>query len=60
MRSYKLKQVYFLNWCKKLGIIRISPSRKMRWAGHVARMGSRGMHIGYWCENQKEDEDEGG
>jgi hypothetical protein len=23
-------------------------SRRMRWAGHVARMGRRGMYIGYW------------
>jgi hypothetical protein len=23
-------------------------------AGHVARMGRRGMHIGYWWEIQKE------
>jgi hypothetical protein len=22
--------------------------------GHVARMGSKGMHVGYWWENQKE------
>jgi hypothetical protein len=29
-------------------------SRRMRWAGHVARMGRRGMHIGYWWESQKE------
>jgi hypothetical protein len=29
-------------------------SRKMRWAGHVARMESRGMHIGYWWESWKE------
>jgi hypothetical protein len=29
-------------------------SRKMRWAGHVARMGRIGMHVGYWCEIQKE------
>jgi hypothetical protein len=33
--------------------------------GHVARMGRRGMHIGYWWENQKErdhwkDQDVGG
>jgi hypothetical protein len=27
---------------------------RMRWAGHVARMGRRGMHIGYWWEIQKE------
>jgi hypothetical protein len=35
-------------------IIRMFKSRRMRWAGHVARMGSRGMHIGYWWEIQKE------
>jgi hypothetical protein len=29
-------------------IIRMIKSRKMRWAGHVARMGRRRMHIGYW------------
>jgi hypothetical protein len=29
-------------------IIRIIKSRRMRWTGHVARMGRRGMHIGYW------------
>jgi hypothetical protein len=40
-------------------------SRRMRCAGHVARMGRRGMHIGYWWESQKErdhweDQDVGG
>jgi hypothetical protein len=35
-------------------IIRMIKSRRMRWAGHVARMGRRGMHIGYWWESQKE------
>jgi hypothetical protein len=35
-------------------IIRMIKSRKMRWAGYVARMWKRGMHIGYWCESQKE------
>jgi hypothetical protein len=35
-------------------IIRIIKLRMMRWEGHVARMGRRGMHIGYWWENQKE------
>jgi hypothetical protein len=29
-------------------IIRTIKSRRMRWAGHVARMGRRGMHIDYW------------
>jgi hypothetical protein len=35
-------------------LIRMIKSRRMRWAGHVARMGRRGMHIGYWWESQKE------
>jgi hypothetical protein len=29
-------------------IIRIIKSRRMRWAGHVARMGRRGTRIDYW------------
>jgi hypothetical protein len=33
-------------------IIRMIKSRKR--AGHVARMGRRGMHTGFWLENQKE------
>jgi hypothetical protein len=28
--------------------------RRIRWAGHVAGMESRGIHIGYWRESQKE------
>jgi hypothetical protein len=28
-------------------IIRIMKSRRTRWARHVARMGRRGIHIGY-------------
>jgi hypothetical protein len=35
-------------------IIRIIKSRRMRWAGHVARMGRRGTLIDYWWESQKE------
>jgi hypothetical protein len=35
-------------------IIGMIKSRRMRWAGHVARMGRRGIHIGYWWESQKE------
>jgi hypothetical protein len=37
-------------------IIRMIKSRRMRLAGHVARMGRRGMHIGYWWEIHKERE----
>jgi hypothetical protein len=35
-------------------IIRILKSRRMRWVGHVAQMGSRGTLIGCWWESQKE------
>jgi hypothetical protein len=35
-------------------IIRMAKSRRMRWAVHVARMGRRGLHIGYWWGSQKE------
>jgi hypothetical protein len=35
-------------------IIRMIKSRKMRWTGHVARMETRGMRIGYWWESQNE------
>jgi hypothetical protein len=35
-------------------IIRTIKSRRMIWAGYVTRMGRRGMHIGYWWENQEE------
>jgi hypothetical protein len=34
--------------------IRMIKSRKMRWAGHVAHMGSREIHIGVWWESRKE------
>jgi hypothetical protein len=35
-------------------ITRMIKSRKIKWAGHVARMGKRGIHIGYWWQSQKE------
>jgi hypothetical protein len=35
-------------------VIRIIKLRRMRWGGHVARMGRRGMHIGFWWKSQKE------
>jgi hypothetical protein len=35
-------------------IIKIIKSRRMRWAGHVARMGRRRNLIDYWWESQKE------
>jgi hypothetical protein len=35
-------------------IIRIIKSRRMKYAGNVACMGIRGMHIGLWWEIQKQ------
>jgi hypothetical protein len=35
-------------------IIRIITSRKIRWAGDVARMEKRGTRIDYWWESQRE------
>jgi hypothetical protein len=35
-------------------IIRIIKSRRLRWAGQVARMGRRGMEVGFWGESRKE------
>jgi hypothetical protein len=34
--------------------IRMMKSRRMRWEGHIARLGRRGMHVGHWCEIQKD------
>jgi hypothetical protein len=36
-------------------IIIMIKSRRMRWAGRVARMGRRGMHIEYWWESQRKE-----
>jgi hypothetical protein len=45
-------------------VIRKIKSRRIRWAGHVARMGRRGTRIDYWWESQRdrdhwEDQDVG-
>jgi hypothetical protein len=34
-------------------MIKMIKSKRMRWEGHVAGMGRRGTHIGYWWESQK-------
>jgi hypothetical protein len=35
-------------------MLRMIESRRMRLARHVARMGRRGMHTGFWRKNQEE------
>jgi hypothetical protein len=35
-------------------IIKMMKSKRMRLAGHVARMGRKGIPIGYWWQSQKE------
>jgi hypothetical protein len=50
----KLHNEELHNLCSSPSTIRTAKSRKMRWAGHVARMGRRGMYIGYWWGSQKE------
>jgi hypothetical protein len=52
----KLHNVELRNFYSSTNIIRMIKSRRMAWAGHVARMGRSGIHIGYWWENQKEKE----
>jgi hypothetical protein len=36
-------------------IIRIIKPRRMRWVGHVAQMGRKASHVGYWWESQSEE-----
>jgi hypothetical protein len=40
-------------------IVRVIKSRRMRWAGHVARKGSREVCIGFWYGNLREINDWG-
>jgi hypothetical protein len=42
------------NMSSSPSIIRMIKSRRMRWAGHVARMGEKRNALGYWWESQKE------
>jgi hypothetical protein len=61
----KLHNEKLHSWYSPPSIIRMIKSRRMGWTGHIARMGRRGMHIGYWWGNQKvrdhlEDLDVGG
>jgi hypothetical protein len=50
----KLHNKELHNFYPSPSINRMIKSRRMRWAGNVARMGRRKMVIGYWLESQKE------
>jgi hypothetical protein len=45
LRNEELRDLYS---SPSILVIRILKSRRMSWAGHVARMGRRGTLIGYW------------
>jgi hypothetical protein len=49
----KLHNEELRNLYSSPSIIRMIKSGRMRWAGHVAQMGRRGTHMGYWWEIQK-------
>jgi hypothetical protein len=49
LHNEELRDLYY-----SPSITRIIKSRRMRWASHVARMGRRGTHIGYWWQSQRE------
>jgi hypothetical protein len=51
--SRKLHNEELRNLYTSSSIIRMIKSRRTRLAGHVARMGRRGIHIGYWWKSQK-------
>jgi hypothetical protein len=52
--SRKLHNEEFHNLYSSLCIIRMIKSRRIRWAGHVARMLRIQMHIRFWWVSQKE------
>jgi hypothetical protein len=49
LHTEELHNLYY-----SLSIIRMIKSRRMRWAGHVARMGRRELHVEFWWESRKE------
>jgi hypothetical protein len=48
MRPRKLHNEELHNFYSSPNIIKIIKSMRMRLAGNLARMGRRGMHIGFW------------
>jgi hypothetical protein len=50
----KLHNEELHNLYSSLNVIRTIKIRRRRWAEHVARIGRKEMHIGYWWGSQKE------
>jgi hypothetical protein len=53
-RLKKLHNEELHNLFSSPSIIRVAKSRRMRWAGFIARVLRKIMHIGYWWRSQKE------
>jgi hypothetical protein len=51
-RKLHTKEIH--NLYSSPNVMRMIKSSRMRWTGHVARMGRRGMRMGFWLESQKE------
>jgi len=49
MRNEELNDLY-----SSPNIVRVIKSRRLRWAGHVARMGEEMGYIGFWWGNRRE------
>ena len=47
-------RILFLEFSLSLNIVPVIKSRRMRWAGHVARMGEERGRIGSWWGNRRE------
>jgi hypothetical protein len=50
----KLHNEELHNLYSLLNIIEMIKARRMRWTGHVSRMGRRDMHTRFWWESEKE------
>jgi hypothetical protein len=50
----KLHSEELYNLYSSPNIIKMIKSRRTRPAGHVARVGRRGLHVKFWWESQKE------
>ena len=50
----KLRSEEFYGMYSLPNTVRVIKSRRMRWAGHVARMGGGAVYTGFWWGNVRE------